>query len=68
MPYNKREQPEHKAIASSGCSFCETKVKVFKRNAEAWQQPQEREECVKRRYNKNLAIPYNVLHLSGSKL
>ena len=43
-------QPEHKALASSGCLYCvgdaEAKVEVFERNPEPWQHPQEREECV----------------------
>ena len=48
----KREQPEHKALSSSGCLYCvgdaETKVEVFERNPEEWQHPQEKEECVRR--------------------
>ena len=55
MPYHKREQPEHKALVSSGCLYCvgdaEANVEVFERNPEAWQHPQEREECVIRGHN-----------------
>ena len=55
MPYHKREQPEHKALASSGCLYCvgdvEAKVEVFEIIPEAWQHPQETEECVRRGHN-----------------
>ena len=72
MSYPKREQPECKALASSGCLYCvgdaEAKVEVFERNREARQHPQEREECFRRGHNKNLENQYNVSHLPGSKM
>ena len=70
MPYHKREQPEHKALASSGCLYYvgEAKVEVFERNPEAWQHPQEREECVRKGHILILENQYNALHMSGSKM